>query len=69
LRGENPAPFLDFLCTEPEHWTGMPGLAAPPSRGASRCGRPRHLSVALVGFAVLLALRRAEPHPKPWSLA
>jgi hypothetical protein len=46
-----------------------PSSAAPPPRGANCCGRPRHLPVALVGFAVLLALRRAQPHPKPWPLA
>jgi hypothetical protein len=46
-----------------------PPSTAPPPRGASRHGRPRHLPAALVGFVVLLALCRSQPHPKPWSLA
>jgi hypothetical protein len=48
--------------------SALAGVGRPPPAVEALIRHPSHLPVALVGFAVFLALRRARPHPKPWPL-
>jgi hypothetical protein len=49
--------------------SALAGVGRLPPTVEALIRHPSHLPVALVGFAVFLALRRAQPHPKPWPLA
>jgi hypothetical protein len=66
---KSPIPlFIPRIPRRPRR-SALAGVGRPPPAVEALIRHPSHLSVALVGFAIFLALRRAQPHPKPWPLA
>jgi hypothetical protein len=61
-------PFIPRIPRCPRR-SALAGVVRPPPTVEALIRHPSHLPVALVGFAVLLAPRRAHLHPKPWPLA